>query len=240
MKKMHFIDHLEELRWTLIKSIIAILIGACISYRYADLILYWLIMPTQELSVDFSIQVLKVTSMFTVKLIIAFFGGITLAFPMILYQSWSFISPAFDKKYDFAIIFTFLFSIMFFILGIFFAYFIIIPFSLFFFTSLISETVEIQYNFTLESYMTYILLIILGCGIMFQFPVLSTFLSWIGFLTTTFLIEYRKLAIVFFLIFSAFLTPPDPLSQIITCIPFVILYEISIVIAFLTNKKDVK
>ena len=235
---MPFWDHLEELRWRLIKSIIAILIGAGFSYAYSDIIMYWLINPTESLSIDLNLQVLKITSMFTVKLSVALFGGMILGLPVILYQFWRFISPAFEDKYGVAVIFTVLFSSAFFLLGMSFAYFVIIPFSLAFFTSLTAETIDVAYNFTLEGYLMYILWLIFGCGLLFQLPVISIFFTKIGILTPAFLREYRKFAVVVFLILGAVLTPPDPVSQILIVVPLIILYEFSILICKLFKPKD--
>ena len=235
---MPFWDHLEELRWRLIKSIIAILIGAGFSYAYSDIIMYWLINPTESLSIDLNLQVLKITSMFTVKLSVALFGGMILGLPVILYQFWRFISPAFEDKYGVAVIFTILFSSAFFLLGMSFAYFVIIPFSLAFFTSLTAETIDVAYNFTLEGYLMYILWLIFGCGLLFQLPVISIFFTKIGILTPAFLREYRKFAVVVFLILGAVLTPPDPVSQILIVVPLIILYEFSILISKLFKPKD--
>ena len=235
---MPFWDHLEELRWRLIKSIIAILIGAGFSYAYSDIIMYWLINPTESLSIDLNLQVLKITSMFTVKLSVALFGGMILGLPVILYQFWRFISPAFEDKYGVAVIFTVLFSSAFFLLGMSFAYFVIIPFSLAFFTSLTAETIDVAYNFTLEGYLMYILWLIFGCGLLFQLPVISIFFTKIGILTPAFLREYRKFAVVVFLILGAVLTPPDPVSQILIVVPLIILYEFSILICKLVKPKD--
>ena len=236
--EMPFWDHLEELRWRLIKSIIAILIGAGFSYAYSDIIMYWLINPTESLLIDLNLQVLKITSMFTVKLSVALFGGMILGLPVILYQFWRFISPAFEDKYGVAVIFTVLFSSAFFLLGMSFAYFVIIPFSLAFFTSLTAETIDVSYNFTLEGYLMYILWLIFGCGLLFQLPVISIFFTKIGILTPAFLREYRKFAIVVFLILGAVLTPPDPVSQILIVVPLIILYEFSILISKLFKPKD--
>ena len=236
--EMPFWDHLEELRWRLIKSIIAILIGAGFSYAYSDIIMYWLINPTESLSIDLNLQVLKITSMFTVKLSVALFGGMILGLPVILYQFWRFISPAFEDKYGVAVIFTVLFSSAFFLLGMSFAYFVIIPFSLAFFTSLTAETIDVAYNFTLEGYLMYILWLIFGCGLLFQLPVISIFFTKIGILTPAFLREYRKFSIVVFLILGAVLTPPDPVSQILIVVPLIILYEFSILISKLFKPKD--
>jgi sec-independent protein translocase protein TatC len=236
--EMPFWDHLEELRWRLIKSIIAILIGAGFSYAYSDIIMYWLINPTESLSIDLNLQVLKITSMFTVKLSVALFGGMILGLPVILYQFWRFISPAFEDKYGVAVIFTVLFSSAFFLLGMSFAYFVITPFSLSFFTSLTAETIDVAYNFTLEGYLMYILWLIFGCGLLFQLPVISIFFTKIGILTPAFLREYRKFAVVVFLILGAVLTPPDPVSQILIVVPLIILYEFSILISKLFKPKD--
>ena len=119
-----------------------------------------------------------------------------------------------------------------------FAYFLIIPFSLTFFTSLTSNAIPIDYNFTLESYLLYVLWLLFGSGLLFQLPVLSVFLTRIGILTPAFLRHYRKISIVILLVLSAILTPPDPLSQIIIVVPLVLLYEFSILISKIFKPKD--
>jgi sec-independent protein translocase protein TatC len=237
-KGMPFWDHLEELRWRIIKSMLTVMIGAIIAYSYSDLIMYWLISPARSLPIDLNLQVLKITSMFTVKLSVAIFGGMVLGLPIILYQFWRFVSPAFENQYALAVFFTVLFSSVFFILGMGFAYFIIIPFSLNFFTSLASDSIDIAYNFTLEGYLTYILWLIFGCGLIFQLPIVSIFFTKIGILTPAFLRFYRKFAIVAFLILGAILTPPDPVSQILIVIPLILLYEFSIIISKFFKPKD--
>ena len=236
--EMPFWDHLEELRWRLIKSIVAIIVGASITYNFSDVIMHWLIIPSESLTIDLNLQVLKITSMFTVKLGVALFGGVILGFPVILCQFWLFISPVFEDKHGLAVFITVLFSSVFFIIGMCFAYFIIIPFSLTFFTSLTSETIDVSYNFTLEGYLAYILWLIFGCGLLFQLPVISVFFTKLGILTPVFLHEYRKFAIVLFLILGAVATPPDPISQILIVIPLILLYEFSILISKLFKPKD--
>ena len=136
---MSFWDHLEELRWRLIKTIATIFMGGGLAYKFSDDIMHWLIFPLKSLSIDLNLQVLKITSMFTVKLSVALFGGIILGLPVILYQFWRFISPAFEDKYGFVVFIAILFSTIFFIIGMLFAYYVIIPFSLDFFTSLTLE-----------------------------------------------------------------------------------------------------
>ena len=116
-KEMPFWDHLEELRWRLIKSIIVIILCGGVTYKFADTIMYWLIFPIESLSIDLNLQVLKVTSMFTVKLGVALFGGIIFGLPVIMYQFWRFISPAFEEQHGFAVFITLLFSSGFFFIG---------------------------------------------------------------------------------------------------------------------------
>ncbi len=235
---MPFLDHLEELRWRLIKSITAILIGSFITYGIGDEIIRLLVQPTNLLNVKMNLQVLKVTSMFSIKLSVALFGGIIVGFPIILFQCWRFVAPAFEGEFGFSIFFAILFSSIFFILGMLFSYFLMIPFSLTFFTSLTSNTVPIDYNFTLEGYLLYVLWLLFGSGLLFQLPVLSVFLTRIGILTPAFLRHYRKISIVMLLVLSAILTPPDPLSQIIIVFPLILLYEFSILISKIFKPKD--
>ena len=235
---MPFLDHLEELRWRLIKSITAILIGSFITYGIGDEIIRLLVHPTNLLNVEMNLQVLKVTSMFSIKLSVALFGGIIVGLPVILFQCWRFVAPAFEGAFGFSIFFTILFSSIFFILGMLFSYFLMIPFSLTFFTSLTSNTVPIDYNFTLEGYLLYVLWLLFGSGLLFQLPVLSVFLTRIGILTPAFLRHYRRISIVMLLVLSAILTPPDPLSQIIIVFPLILLYEFSILISKIFKPKD--
>ena len=237
---MPFWDLLEELRWCLIKVLVVIILGAVITYNYSDIILSILIAPAQSLTLDVKLQVLKVTSMFSVKLIVALFGGIFIGLPVIIYQFWKFVSPAFESRYNVSIFITILFSTLFFILGVSFAYFLIIPFSLSFFTSLTFDPVYVDYNFTLEGYLLYILWMVFGCGILFQMPVISIFFTRIGIFTPEFLRQYRKYAIVMTLILGAVLTPPDPLSQILIVIPLIFLYEFSILISAIMKRRDLQ
>ena len=119
-----------------------------------------------------------------------------------------------------------------------FAYYIIIPFSLTFFTSLTSDTIHVNYNFTLEGYLIYILWLIFGCGLLFQLPVISVFFTRIGIFTPEFLRQYRKFAIIIALILGAILTPPDPVSQILIVIPLIVLYEFSILLSKILQPKS--
>ena len=97
-KEMPFWDHLEELRLRLIKILLTVFTGGLITYHFSDMLIKFLILPTESLQVALHLQVLKVTSMFTVKLSVALFGGIILGLPMIIYQFYRFVSPAFEVR----------------------------------------------------------------------------------------------------------------------------------------------
>ena len=231
-KEMPFWEHLEELRWCLIKSIVSVVIFSFIVYVNWDFFLKILLNPSESLNIKLNLQVLKITSMFVIKISCSLLLGIIFSLPIILYQIWSFVNPALNKNFKLSIIFLTLFGSIFFIIGICFGYYILVPFSLDFFSSLIPVTFNIEHNFTLDNYLYFVLWLSFLCGLIFQLPVISLYLTKIGLLTSAFLPHYRKYAYLFFLIMGAILTPPDPFSQIIVAIPLIFLYELSIIIAF--------
>lgn len=230
-----FWEHLEELRWRLLKCIGAIVLSAFVTYYYSDLLLNSLIKPTENLSVNLNLQVLKVTSMFTIKLGLAIMGGIMISIPVLIYQLLRFLAPAIKNTSKVQFLVVILFSSFFFLMGILFAYHIIIPYSLSFFTSMSFTAIPVDYNFTLDGYLTYILWLLFACGLIFQLPVITWFFAKIGLLTPAFLRHYRKYMFVFFLVIAGILTPPDPVSQILIVIPLILLYELSIFISWLVK-----
>jgi len=236
--KLAFWDHLEELRWRIFKCIISIVLFSFISFVYSDQLMELLISPTHDLSVKLNLQVLKVTSMFTIKLGLSLMGGIIASIPILIFQFWQFVSPAMEENYTFQIIGIVLFSSIFFFGGLSFAYVVIIPYTLSFFTSMTFENFPVNYNYTLDGYLSYVLWLILSCGLLFQLPVVTFFFSKIGLLTPAFLRHYRKFIFVFFLILAAILTPPDPISQILIVIPLMILYELSIFMSWLIHRDN--
>ena len=232
---MPFLDHLEELRWRLIKSIASVLIGAVVSFYFIDIIIEFLIKPTEGLSGSMDLQVLKVQGMFMIKWGIALLGGIIVSIPVLTYQLWKFIAPGLyidEKKYIIPLI---IFTFLSFISGLVFAYMIVIPFSLSFFTSVGLEGID--NNFSINYYFNFITWLMLGSGLIFELPVIVFILSVIGLLTPAFMRHYRRYAIVFILVISAFITPPDPVSLVLMSIPLLLLYEISIGVSWLVNRK---
>ena len=232
---MHFLDHLEELRWRLHKSLISILIGSVVTFYFIDLIIEFLIKPTQSLTNPMDLQVLKVQGMFMIKWGIALIGGFVLAIPVLTYQLWKFIAPGLylnERKYVGPLIF---FTYLSFLVGLVFSYTVIIPFSLEFFTSIGVD--QIENNFSINYYFNFVTWLMIGSGLIFELPVLVFILSVIGLLTPAFMSHYRRHSIVIILILSAFITPPDPVSLVLMFIPLWLLYEISIGVSWLVNRK---
>jgi sec-independent protein translocase protein TatC len=163
--------------------------------------------------------------------------GIILSIPNIFYQFWRFISPALkktEKKYIFAIV---IFSSICFLSGISFAYFVMLPLALKFAAQFGSEAIKNQ--FAIDEYMSIIISVMLAAGVVFELPMVSFFLSKLGILKPSFMQKYRRHAIIVILILAAFLTPgADPVSQIILAAPLVVLYEISIFISKISQRKS--
>ena len=234
-ESMPFLDHLEELRWRLIKSIASVLIGAVISFYFIDQIIEFLVKPTEALKNSMDLQVLKVQGMFMIKWSIALFGGIIISIPVLTFQIWKFVAPGLyidEKKYIIPLI---IFTFLSFLCGLIFAYMIVIPFSLSFFTSVGFE--GIQNNFSINYYFSFITWLMIGSGLIFELPVIVFILSFIGLLTPAFMRHYRRYAIVIILVLSAFITPPDPVSLVLMSIPLLVLYEVSIGVSWLVNRK---
>jgi len=232
--QMSFLEHLEELRWRLLKSIIAILFGGSFCFFFIDEILQFLITPIHNLSNPPDLQVLKVQGMFMIKWGVALFGGIIMAIPVLTYQMAKFIGPglrADEKKVMVPLVF---FSYMAFLIGIVFSFYVLIPYSLEFFTSM--GMMEVKNNFSINYYFSFITMLLLGSGVIFELPIVVFILSAIGLLTPAFMRHYRRHAIVVILVLSAFITPPDPISLIFISIPLAFLYEISIGVSWMVNR----
>jgi sec-independent protein translocase protein TatC len=166
-------------------------------------------------------------------------AGFIISFPYILYLFWSFISPAlYEKERKNAVSFIITASVLFF-LGVLFGYFIVIPMSVnFFATFRVSEAVKNEFN--IESYMSMIKTSVLASGLFFELPIIVYFLTKLGLVTPVFLRKYRKYGIVIILIVAAIVTPPDIVSQIIVSIPMLLIYEVSIFISAIVEKRRLK
>ena len=263
VKEMSFLDHLEELRWLLVRSTIAIIVMAFLTYFISDFLFDVIIFgPTRpsfytyrifcDLShllnfgesicieeLPFIIQNTLMEGQVNMFVWMCLLAGFILAFPYILWQIWTFISPALyvnEKKN--AKFFIFISSLLFFS-GVLFGYFIIIPMSVnFVATFTVSEMVKNQ--FTLESYIGMFKTSVIAGGLFFELPIIIYFLTKLGLVTPVYLRKYRKYAIVIVLIVAAIVTPPDVVSQTIVAIPMMIIFELSVIISSIAYKRKLK
>ena len=262
-KEMSFLEHLEELRWHLIRSSLAVVIVGTIAFIAKDFIFDTLIFGpkkadffTYELFCKLSkmmgqgtsfclqelplrIQSRAVSGQFSAHLWTSITAGFILAFPYILYEFWKFISPGLlsHEKRN-ARGFIFIASLLFF-LGVLFGYYIVTPLSINFLGSY-TVSDEVFNDFDLDSYISLLRAAVLSSGFIFELPILMYFFTKIGLVTPDFLRNNRKFAIVIVLSISAIITPPDIASQIIVTIPILILYEVSILISKIVHKRQLK
>ena len=230
MKKMHFSEHLEEMRVRCLKSLFFIIIISIITYSYSDMIIDFLIKPAEHEKINF--QVLKITSIFLIKISISIVVGIILSFPFLIYQILKFLLPAFKNKLtNQKIIGIVLISFLLFAIGLSFGYKILIPISTTFFMNLSMNLSFLNLNYTLENYLVYLIWILIISSFIFQLPLLIISLVKIGVLNVTSLSNARKHIIIFIFILAAVLTPPDPISQLLVVMPLYILFEVSLLIS---------
>lgn len=233
--EMPFLDHLEELRWRLIKSAISVLVFTVGMFSISGYVLDFLLFSAKDLAHDINLQVLKVQTVFIIKLEIALIFGIVLSLPVILYQLYAFVAPGLlksERKYVWPVI---LFATLSFLAGAAFAYLVIVPLALNFFLGLAPAVVE--NHIALDFYFGFVARIVLVFGVVFELPVLSLLLTKIGILTPEMLKKYRRYAVVIMFVAAAILTPPDPTTQIMLAIPMLLLYEATIWISYFFRKK---
>ena len=235
-KEMPFLEHLEEFRWRLIKILSSIFLSSLVSFLFIDEVLDLLINPLNLITRSLNLQVLQIQGMFFIKWGLSFVCGSILALPIITFHTWKFIAPGLYISEKKIIIPLILFTFFSFIIGIAFAYFILIPISLEFFISMGYE--QIQNNYSITLYLNFITWLMIGCGFLFELPVLIFILARLNIATPSFLKHYRRHSIVAIMILSAIITPPDPISLCIMTLPLIIIYEISIGVAYLAIPKS--
>lgn len=234
--EMTFLEHLEELRWRIIYSLIGLGVGTIICWIFINFLVNdILLLPAKNAGVE--LQNLKPFGQLMLFFEVAMVGGVILSLPNIFYQFWKFISPALKKKERRYISAIVTYSTLCFLLGIVFAYYVMLPLSLNFAAKF--GTAQIKNEFAITEYMSIIISIMLGSGIVFELPMISFFLTKLGILKPSFLKKYRRHAIVLIFIAAAFLTPgTDPVSQLILTVPLLLLYEVSVIISKLAVKKS--
>tara|TARA_X000001036_G_C20464304_1_gene718819 strand:- start:118 stop:849 length:732 start_codon:yes stop_codon:yes gene_type:complete len=238
--EMLFMDHILELRSRILKILLSIIICSILGYFNSDVIIDFLLSPTNNPSIN--LQVLKITSIFSIKLMVSFFFGLTISFPILMYQLLSFIVPAFKDHITIYRIISFIgISLFLLIVGIGFGYYILIPFSINFFTSISLPLLDsISLNYTLENYLVYLIWILVISSLVYQMPLFMFFIVKMDFIDIEWLKSNRRYVIVTFFILSALFTPPDPISQLMVALPLIALYEITIIIIriLIKNKNE--
>jgi sec-independent protein translocase protein TatC len=256
--EMSFLEHLEELRWHIIKSVLAVCVCAVVAFLLKNFIFDSVILRprlpefwtnrmlyrlgewigTDSLKINqkpLKLQSINISGQFSTHIWTAVVAGLVMASPFVFREFWSFIKPAlYEKERRYASGAVFYTSVLF-LVGVLFGYYLIVPFSVHFLgTYVVSDQVENQIN--LNSYISTVVSIVLASGVVFLLPIFSFFLSKVGILTPKFLKTYRRHAYVILALVAAIITPPDVFSQCMVLIPLVILYEVSIFISWRVNK----
>lgn len=260
---MSFLDHLEELRWHLIRATLAVVIAGTAAFLAKGFIFDTLLFgPTSanfftydilcRLStfvgleggfcfedMPFTIQSRTMGGQFSAHVWTSITAGFIIAFPYIIYEFWKFISPAmYANERNTARGFIFISSVLFF-MGVLFGYYLVTPLSINFLGKYqVSEVVLNEFD--IGSYISLVRSSVVACGLIFELPIIIYFLTKIGLVTPQFLRKYRKFALVIVLILSAIITPPDILSQVIVAIPVLILYEVSIIISRIVTRNEAR
>ena len=262
-KEMSFLQHLEELRWHIIRSVLAILIFTIIAFLFKNFIFDSIILApknpgfftnhilcqlgetvfnTKSLCINtrpFNLINIKMSGQLTTHIAVSMISGVILAFPYIIWEFWKFFRPALyskEKQYTKGAVLA---ATLLFFTGVVFGYYMIVPFSLHFLgTYEISSQVVNQIN--IRSYIGTLTSIVLASGLIFELPLVTYFLTKIGIITPAFLKKYRRHSIVVIFIIAAIITPPDVFSQTLVAIPLLGLFEIGILISKRVEKKKQK
>ncbi len=228
---MGFLDHLEELRWRLIRAGIAFLVAAIASAFYSEfLVNEVLIRPLKESGPNIQLQNLVPYGQISLYLQVVVFTAFVLAFPFLVWQIWQFVEPGLHESERAASRFMILFISACFFSGIAFGYFVFLPISLKFFAGFGSDL--IANNIAVQDYISFFLGTLLTTGLVFELPFISYVLSKIGLLTPAFMRFYRRHAVITLLVVAAIVTPStDMVTQMVIAIPMLLLYELSILVS---------
>ena len=247
---MSFLDHLEEFRWRFLKGLVGVVGGIVIAFIFSDFFInqfilgparadffMYQIMPIN--AVDLSLISRRLPGQFFTYWGTLIMIGVIIGAPFFIFQMWSFIEPALQSGEKLKTFLNALFITFFFLLGISFGYFILVPFAVQFFTQFIIADV-ISNEFDINEYFVSVALWTFSCGVIFQIPVVSYFMSKVGLLTPDFMRKHRRHAIIGAMILSAFLTPPDPVSQIMIALPLILLYQFAIFLSKIAERQRKK
>ncbi len=236
-KEMSFLEHLEELRWRMVKALMGLLVCVAVCGFFADRIVNDVVLrPSKAINPPLNLINTVPFGQITFYMMVVIVSGLILCSPWILYQLWKFVEPGLkesERKYISAIVVATTFC---FLSGIAFAYFIMLPYMLQFFATFGSP--HIQNMIAVTEYMSFVIQLVLLSGLIFELPMVAYFLARFGIMTPAFMRHYRRHSIVAILIISAIVTPTtDPVTMAVFAVPMFILYEISIWIAAVAARK---
>jgi len=236
-EKIPFTSHLEELRKRMITGFVAIGIGFAISYGFKEKLFEILVEPlTTAMEAGDTLIFTGLPEAFFTYLKVSLLSGIMLAAPVLLYQFWMFVAPGLYKKERHILLpITFL-SSLFFVGGALFGYFIVFPWGFKFFLGFATDTIRPLPS--MKEYLSFSAKLLLAFGLVFELPLVLTFMARLGIVSVDFLKKNRKYALLIFFAGAAILTPPDVITQIMMAFPLMLLYEISIVGARVFGKKE--
>jgi len=257
---MTFLEHLEELRWTLVRSAIAIAVCMVAAFIAKDFVFDRIVLAPKESSfityrafcalgrsiglgdalcapsLDFDLQNISMSGQFFTHLIVSFVAGFILAFPFVLWQFWRFVAPGLHPSERKPLRGIVAFATVLFLAGVAFGYFMLAPLSIQFFGGY-QVSVTVRNQVALDSYIAMVTSVTLWTGLLFELPMVVLFLTRAGLVNPTFLRTYRKHAFVIVLVASAIITPPDVVSQLIVSGPLMLLYEGSILLSARTLRR---
>lgn len=248
--EMSFLDHLEELRWRIIKGIGGVLFGVTVAFIFSDYLIDVILLGPAYAdffvykfvgidAVDLVLQNRRLPGQFFTYWGTLLVSGLIIGSPIMIYQLWKFVEPALESPEKKKTRFTVFMIILLFLSGVAFGYLVLTPFAVQFFMQFqLSEAV--RNDIDINAYFSAISMWVLACGVIFQLPMVSYTLSKIGLLTPELMIKYRKVAIILCFILAAFITPPDPVSQLLIAIPLLLLYQFSIFISRVVARKREK
>lgn len=247
LAEMSFLEHLEELRWSLIRGLGGVIAVTIVAAFFGQWIIDVILLGPKDPNffmydllgidaVDFELQNRTVTGQFFAHIGTIFAAGIVMGSPIFVYFMWKFIEPGLYPTEKDGLRFAAFFATFFFILGISFGYFIITPLALQFFAGY-QISPEILNEFDITRYFNLVTMWAFGAGILFELPVVIYFLSKIGILTAAMMRKWRKYGLIVVLTMGAIFTPPDPFSQLLLALPMMGLYELSILIAAHVGRK---
>lgn len=225
---MSLSGHLKELRNRIIVVLAVFVVGIVVCFGYAEKIVLLLTALGDRFGYQF--VYIRPQELLMVYFSLSLIGSLVVTFPVLAYQAYGFSSPGLTKSERRFFRMALIFGSLCFCLGVFFAYKIMLPFMLRFLISF-SNNVAVTASITIQEYISFLMLIFIIFGIIFELPVISVLLTGLGLIRTEWLIKARKIMIVLIFVLAALITPPDIVSQIMVAIPIIVLYELSIVLS---------